>query len=298
MVAGQLVLTRSQRLKNLLVLKPIAKVAVLRLARDCIQVECGLVHATVLHQQHLLPLIFRDRRAVGDRPVGHVLGHGQRLRVAGVLIHVDHARKDLVVRVKRRPDLLMLAQPVIRGLWVRPQVAVLGLTLRQRRNQRLGLVAQHRVSRARILQRARRKVVADIVPTQLAIRSLPSTQRRRVGRLARRHEEVICKPIIRQRVQKAAVQLHRVHPDAWQQAHLGHRKGLRLPHHLLYRGMDQVRRRHIGASNTRRTLRTRSPVQQRRCPHCCRRSQKSSARQSVLHPRHRFPLLCSGCCVS
>ena len=163
------------------------------------------------------------------RPSGHELGNLQRLPVAGVLVHVDHARHDLVIGVERRPHVLEFPQPVELLGGERAQVAILRLARGQHRHQLVRLGADEFIAGARVEHRARREIVPDVMAAQLAVRPLPTAQRIGIRSDSRSHSEVMRQPVVGKGIEIAPVQLHRLFPEAGQQPHIGHRKRLRLP---------------------------------------------------------------------
>ena len=71
-----------------------------------------LTHSTEFNPQDLLHVGFRLGSAPLVRPGRHAAGDFERLLVAGMEVHVEHARQDLVVGVEGRPNVLSLVQTV------------------------------------------------------------------------------------------------------------------------------------------------------------------------------------------
>ena len=294
-IAVELVLIRSQRIEDLVVLEAIPKVAIFRVAGNRVEVECGLHHAAVLDQQHMLPVVVGEAARVSVGPVRHVRRHVERLPISGVLVHVDQPGHDLVVGVERRPHSLVFPQPLVEVGRIRAQISILRLAGGQHRHQLVRFGDDERVSRAGMHQRARGQIVSDIVAAQLAVRSFPSAQRIGIGGDACRDPEIVRQPLVGQGIEEAAIQLHRVLPKARQQPNLGHGKRLCLPLDLCDWGLGQALVRRVLGNVLRNggdlfvallgqcARRTR----QERCRRGNGRSaEESSARQSAIHRFH------------
>jgi len=65
-----------------------------------------------------LALIVADPGKERRHPPSHAFGNAQRILVARLQVHVDHARHNLVIGVKRSPHLLSTGEALkeIRGI--------------------------------------------------------------------------------------------------------------------------------------------------------------------------------------
>ena len=118
--------------------------------------------------------------------------HVERLPVAGVLVHVEQARHDLVERVVRRPDGFALVDAVEERFRIGGEKTSVvafgrqrGLALRQLGDDVIGFRLQLLVAGAGVHQRAGGEVMADEMAAHFAVRVLPNrraAQRSKAGR--------------------------------------------------------------------------------------------------------------------
>ena len=282
-VAGQLVFPGSKRCEELLVFKPEAQVAISLFAGYGVEVEADLIHAAMLHQLNLGPLLVAQRLNPLRGPVRHAPGHHQALRVAAIDIHIQQAGHDLVIGVEGRPHRLIALEPVIETGWIRAQIAIRLLALGQLLHQLVGLVPQRLVAGAGKHKRARREIVpAGKVAAQFAVRRLPSAQRLCGRRASCRQPERVQQAVVGQHPEVDAIPLLRFAQRPMEQLDLAQGKGHRFPFHsfiaYVIRGTLRV---------DHRILRQGSPITSRhqsRTGHCGCRLHKSSPRQLV----HRY----------
>ena len=220
----------------------------------------------------------RVREALGEdaHPSGHRLGRRERAVIAAMLIDVEMAAEDLVVRVEGRPDLHAAAKAIELLLRERREVAAAErlLALRELLDHRGRARAKGLVARRGVRQRAGREVVAAReVSSQLAVRLLPSAER-----LGRRRDsgvdaERVQKAVRRHRHQVAGVPVARLEERAGQQTHL-------LERERADRAGDEIAIR-VSRRRTRverPSRRTQGPERRGRRP--CR--EKSATRQRFL----------------
>ena len=110
MQALQLVAAFRERIKKAGLLEEVRRVEVAILLGQRGKIDEDFVHAAVLGAQHALPLVDAEAAHEPLRPLGHALGHLQGVRIAGLEIHVNQARHDLVIGVKGSPDGFALRQ--------------------------------------------------------------------------------------------------------------------------------------------------------------------------------------------
>ena len=252
----QLILALCQRIKELLVIKAPRKREVLFFSGDGVQVEQSLLHTAELDHLHLGPLLVADRFQITVDPPCHFFGGGQRLLVSAERVHVQVPGKNLVIGVKRRPNTLPFLQALVETGRIRTEIAALIQFFL--RDQHVSFLLDGVVARRCLQQRARREHVSSRkMPAQFAARMLPSTQRVRGRRNARRQPEGVQQSVVRQRFDKALIAFQLVEKDSPAQAHLRQRKRLEFRvHRIAHRSACRVskhapERRETAARNDR-----------------------------------------------
>ncbi len=184
-----------------------------------------LTHSAKFNPQNLLHAGFWLRSAPLVHPGSHAAGDFERLLVAGMEVHVEHARQDLVVGVEGRPNAPSLVQTVEELEGKRAQIAAacqLVLTARELGDHFVAARFHLRISSRRGQQGARGQIVSRGMAAKLAAGRFPSAERLRGAGEAGVQAKRVQEPVRRDAHHVRAVVARGLLARASQEAHLRH----------------------------------------------------------------------------
>jgi hypothetical protein len=235
-LALQLVASLGEGIEDAGLIEAMRQIGVIPVARQSVDVVEELVHAPELDLEDARHLVVAEPVGPLPCPGDHAQEDVQGLLVATVLVHVEHARHDLVQGVEGRPDRQPLLQPLheLRGEGRQPAGSVGPLALSQLRHDGGGLRLQQLIAGAAVGQAARGQVMAREMAAQLDVRPLPTAELPGRRGKPRGQPEGMEQAVGIERVQVHAVAILKRVTGSAQQAHLLQRKrasldGPRLP---------------------------------------------------------------------